>query len=104
MLQTARKGEGDSLHLPARLFPKQRKPTVRCRNHCDFRAEAMFTKHLLKHKPCNKYSEACLKSKRVELKHMVGSYNRDPKRWGDIITADHSLSRQAMGRSAWLPQ
>ena len=59
----------------------------------DLRAEAVSTKQLLRRKPYNKYCEACLKSKMNERRHMTGSYNRDPKRWGEIITADHLVSR-----------
>jgi hypothetical protein len=59
----------------------------------DLRAEAVSTKHLLRHKPFNKYCQACLKSKMHERRHMTGSDNRDPKRWGEIITADHLVSR-----------
>ena len=60
----------------------------------DLRAEAVSTKHLLRHKPHNKYFEACLKSKMAEQKHMTGSYNRNPNPWGEIITADHLVSRK----------
>jgi len=51
----------------------------------ELRAEAVSTKHLLRHKLYNKSCEACLKSKMNERRHMTGFYNRDPKRWGEPI-------------------
>ena len=64
----------------------------------DLKAEAVSTKHLLRHKPFNKWWEACLKSKMAERRHMTGSYDRDPKQWGEIVTADHLVSRKKTGR------
>jgi len=60
----------------------------------DLKAEAVSTNHLLRHKPFNKWCEACLKSKMAERRHMTGSYARDPTKWGEIITVDHLVSRK----------
>ena len=62
-------------------------------NH-DLRLEAKSTRHLLRHKPFNKYCEACQKSKMAERKHMAGSFQRDLKSCREIITADHLVSRK----------
>ena len=35
-----------------------------------------------------------MKSKMAKRRHMTGSYDRDPKKWGKIITADHLVSRK----------
>jgi len=60
----------------------------------DLKAEAVSTKHRLRRKPFNNWCEACLKSNMAERRHMTGSYARDPTKWGEIITADHLVSRK----------
>ena len=54
--------------------------------------EAVSTKHLLRHKPFNKYCIDCCRTKMNQKRHLTHSYQRDPKRWGEIITADHLVS------------
>ena len=58
----------------------------------DLRKEATSTRHLLRHKPLNPYCEDCCRGKMVEKKHFQGAYKREPKKWGEIITADHLVS------------
>ena len=64
----------------------------RSRKEIDLRAEAVSTKHLLRHKPFNPHCVDCCRSKMAQKRHMAGSYNREPKKWGEIITADHLVS------------
>ena len=56
--------------------------------------DAKSTKHLLRHKPFNRYCEDCCKSKMAAKRHFKGAYKRQPKKWGEIITADHLVSHK----------
>ena len=60
----------------------------------NLKAEAKSTKHLLRHKPFNPYCEDCCRSKMAQKRHMANSYKREPKRWGETITADHLVSNR----------
>ena len=62
------------------------------KSEVDLRREARSTRHLLRHKPFNRYCEDCCKSKMAQRRHFAGSYQRDPKKWGEIVTADHLVS------------
>ena len=64
------------------------------KSEVDLRKEARSTKHLLRHKPFNRYCEDCCKSKMAQRRHFAGSYKRDPKKWGEIVTADHLVSHK----------
>ena len=56
------------------------------------RREAHSTQHLLRHKPFNKYCEECIKCKMNAKRHYAGSYQREPKKWGEIVAADHLVT------------
>ena len=60
----------------------------------DLRREAKSTKHLLRHKPFNKYCEHCCKCKMAAKRHFRGSFKRVLKRWGEIVTADHLVNNK----------
>ena len=61
----------------------------------DLKKEAISTRHLLTHTPYNKYCEACKSAKMKEKKHFVGSFKREVKKWGEVLTADHLVGRKS---------
>ena len=62
----------------------------------NLRQEAKSLKHLLKHKPANKYCDACILGKMRGTKKFCGSYerSRQPTRWLELVTADHLVAQQ----------
>ena len=67
------------------------------------RAEAKSTTHLLTHLPFNPYCDACNMGKMAEKYHFKGTMKRPLAKWGEILTADHLVSRTAQkkDRSGW---
>ena len=61
------------------------------------REQAASIKHLLTHKPFNRYCDACVQGKLKMRPHRRGAYRRKPKKWGDIVTGDHLVGN----RGAW---
>ena len=66
------------------------------RKERDLRAEAKTTRHLLLHRPFNKYCDGCKLGKMIEKKHFKGAFQRELKKWGDIVTADHLVSKKSI--------
>ena len=60
----------------------------------NLRQEAKSLRHLLTHKPANKYCDACILGKMRGTK-FCGSYerSRQPTRWLELVTADHSVAQ-----------
>ena len=54
----------------------------------NLRQEAKSLKHLLTHKPANKYCDACILGKMRGTKKFCGSYerSRQPTRWLELVT------------------
>ena len=80
-------GGADAVPPPPEIGPENKK-------EADLRKEAKSTRHLLRHKPFNKYCEDCCKCKMAAKRHFKGSYKRVPKRWGELVTADHLVSNK----------
>ena len=60
----------------------------------NLRQEAKSLRHLLTHKPANKYCEACILGKTRGSKKFCGSFerSRQPTRWLELATADHLVA------------
>ena len=61
----------------------------------NLRQEAMSLRHLLTHKPANKYCDACILGKMRGAKKFCGSYerSRQPTKWLELVTADHLVAQ-----------
>ena len=61
----------------------------------DLRTEARSLTHLLTHLPKNPYCDACIRAKMRNRKRFAGAFKvkRDPKKWCDIVSADHLVSK-----------
>ena len=57
--------------------------------------EAKSLRHLLTHKPANKYCDACNLGKMCGTKKICGSFgrSRQPTRWLELVTADHLVAQ-----------
>ena len=64
----------------------------------NLRQEAKSLRHLLTHKPANKYCDACILGKMRGSKKFCGSYerNRQPTRWLELATADHLVAQKTV--------
>ena len=60
----------------------------------DWKREAKSTKHLLRHKPFNRFCDTCCDSKMHNTRHYKGSFQRCPKKWGELVTADHLVTNK----------
>ena len=60
----------------------------------DLKAEAESLEHKLSHIPKNIHCDTCMRSKMKNAKSKHGSFQREPKAWGDVITADHLDARK----------
>ena len=62
--------------------------------------DPMSLQHLLTHKPALDGCEACLRGKLREAKHYRGAFKRETRKWGDLVTCDHLVSRsEEVGQS-----
>ena len=61
----------------------------------NLRQEAKSLRHLLSHKPANKYCDARILGKMRGPKKFCGSYewSRQPTRWLELVTADHLVAQ-----------
>jgi hypothetical protein len=61
----------------------------------NLREEAKSLRHLLTHKPANKYCDACSLGKTRNVNFFAGGFNkpRNPTKWLDIVTADHLVAK-----------
>ena len=62
----------------------------------NLRHEAKSMRHLLTHKPANKYCGACILGKIRGTKKFCGSFerSRQPIRWLELVTADHLVAQR----------
>ena len=68
----------------------------------DLKAEAKTTRHQMNHKPANPYCDACNMTKLPEKQHFKGSFTREVKKVGDIITADHLTGKKSAKKKDWV--
>ena len=61
----------------------------------NLRQEAKSLRHLLTHKPANKYCDACILGKMTGTKKFCGSYerSRQPTSWLELVTADYLVAQ-----------
>jgi len=68
----------------------------------DLKAEAKSTRHLLTHKPFNPHCDGCKVAKMREKSHFKGAFKREIKKWGEVVTADHLVSKRGCKKRTWV--
>ena len=59
----------------------------------DLRAAAKHPSHLLTHLPKNPYCQTCQLAKMCNQYTKRGAFKRQPKKFGDLVTCDHMVTR-----------